>query len=81
METLRKTVATFGVVPVALVVLGLLVTSKYSKLLVVVGALWGLSQVLYSVRKVDVTATVTAEDPEITYHANVPFGAPAVEGS
>lgn len=79
MNTLRQVVASFGVVPVALVVLGLLVTSKYSRLLVVIGALWGLSQVLFAVRKVD--ATVTAGEPEITYRVNVPFGAPAVEGS
>lgn len=78
MDSVRKVVSTFGVVPVALVVLGLFVTSKYSKLLVVVGALWGLSQVLFAVRKVDVTATVTAEEPTITYRSAAPFDAPYV---
>jgi hypothetical protein len=65
----RKAVVAFGLVPAVLVVIGLLVPSKYSKALMVIGALWGVANALFAVR--EVTATVTAEEPTITYRSGV----------
>lgn len=68
-----KSLSTFGIGALVLVLLGLFVKSKYSKALLVVGGLWGLANVLFEIRKVD--ATVTAEDPTITY-SSVTTGTP-----
>lgn len=61
-------VAAFGWVPLLLVVFGLVMPSKYSKAAIIVGGLWGLGQALFAVR--EVSATVTAGDPTITYHSS-----------
>lgn len=65
MNQLRGAVIAFGIVPAMLVVCGLLLPSKYSKTMIVIGALWGVASALFAVREVH--ATVTAGEPEITY--------------
>lgn len=66
MDDVRKAVTSFGLVPLALLVLGLFVSSKYSKALVVIGALWGLANALFAVREVHATVDVSG-DPVISY--------------
>lgn len=67
MDDFRKMLASFGLVPALLLVVGLLVKSKYSKPLMIVGGLWGLANALFAVRQVN--ATVIAEEPTITYRS------------
>lgn len=62
---IRGALVTIGVVPLVLIALGLFGKTKWSKPLLIVGALWAIASVLFAVR--EVSATVTAEDPTITY--------------
>jgi len=66
MDDVRKAIASFGLAPLLLLVLGLFVSSKYSKALVVLGALWGLANALFAVREVHATVDATG-DPVISY--------------
>lgn len=70
MNQVRQVVVSFGLLPAVLVVVGLLVPSKYSKALMIIGGLWGIANALFAVRQVNVTATVTAEEPTITYRSS-----------
>lgn len=65
MGSIRQLISAFGVVPLALLLLGLLWGSKYSKALMIVGVVYGLANVLFSVRQVN--ATVEAGEASITY--------------
>lgn len=67
MTQFRTAVVAFGILPALLVVAGLALPSKYSKALMIVGGLWGLANALFSVR--EVSATVTAGEPTITYRS------------
>jgi hypothetical protein len=58
-------VAAFGWLPALLVIAGLVMPSKYSKALMIVGGLWGLANALFAVR--EVSATVTAGEASLTY--------------
>jgi hypothetical protein len=68
MTEFRKAVVAFGWLPALLVIAGLVMPSKYSKALMVVGGLWGLANALFAVR--EVSATVTAGEPTITYRSS-----------
>lgn len=68
MSQLRAAAAAFGWLPALLVVAGLVLPSKYSKAAMIVGGLWGLANALFAVR--EVSATVTAGEPTITYHSS-----------
>ena len=46
MNDLRQRIGTLGVVPILMVVVGLLVPSKYSRVMLVVGGLWLVAQVV-----------------------------------
>jgi flagellar biosynthesis regulator FlbT len=65
---LRAAVAAFGWLPALLVIAGVVMPSKYSKALMVIGGLWGLANALFAVR--EVSATVTAGEPTITYRSS-----------
>jgi len=66
-DDIRKQVSAVGIGPLALVAAGL-AWKKFRAPLLAAGVVWGLANVLYAKR--EVTATVTAEEPTITYHAS-----------
>jgi hypothetical protein len=65
---LRDAVKAFGVVPLLLVVAGWLLPGRWAKVSLLVGVVYGLTNVLLSER--EVVATVTADEPTITYHSD-----------
>lgn len=66
MNSIKNIIGTFGLVPLTLLLLGLFWGSKWSKALVIVGAVYGLANVLWSQREVSAVVDVTG-DPVITY--------------
>ncbi len=64
-SSIRGAVVAIGVVPLVLIALGLFGKTKWSRPLLIIGGLWAIASVLFTVR--EVSATVTAEDPTITY--------------
>ena len=70
MNSLRETLGAFGILPLLLVALGLFWASRWSKALLVIGAVLGLAGILFAKR--EISATVTAGDAVITYSSGAP---------
>ncbi len=66
MDSLRNILGGFGIVPLCLLLLGLLWGSKWSKAMIIVGAVFGLANLLWAQREVSAVVDVSG-DPVITY--------------
>jgi hypothetical protein len=63
---LKNIIGTFGLVPLVLLLLGIFWGSKWSKALLIIGAVYGLANLLWAQREVTAVVDVSG-DPVITY--------------
>ena len=69
LTSFRATLAAVGIVPLVLVAVGLFGKTKHARAFLVVGVVMALAAILWTTREVH--ATVTAEEPTITWKPGV----------